>query len=89
MPYFVDFENIPCAVGYLLLRSGKRELVKKVKHSSNNVYIDQTQDPEFLSWAAESGLSLTELELIQPSYKFMEREKEKDQRAQLRYHWAA
>jgi len=78
VPYFVDFENTPCAVGYLLLRSGKRELVDKVKNSSNHIYIDQIQDPEFLSWAENSGLSLTELELIQPTYEFIEKEREKE-----------
>ncbi len=78
VPYFVDDFGTPCAVGYLLLRSGKTELVKLVRGSANHIYIDQITDPEFLAWAASSGLSLTELELIQPTYEFMrKREEEK------------
>ncbi|MGZ3652295.1 MAG: hypothetical protein ACXVCS_14140 [Bdellovibrionota bacterium] len=72
VPTFIDDQDVPCAVGYLLLQDGHEALAEKVRKESNDIYIDQIHDPEFLDWAAGSGLSLTELELIQPAYGGMD-----------------
>ncbi len=68
IPVFIDEQKRYCAVAYLMLKGGKAEFTQKVQKTANNIYIRQINDSEFMTWQAESGLSLDELAWIQPGY---------------------
>ena len=67
-PVFIDHEGRYCAVGYLMLKSGKKEFCEAVQRNSNFIKIRQIQSQEFDQWQHQSGLSLDELAWIQPYY---------------------
>ena len=67
-PVFIDHEGRYCAVGYLMLKSGKKEFCEAVQRNSNFIYIRQIKSQEFDRWQQQSGLSLDELAWIQPGY---------------------
>ncbi|OJJ22836.1 hypothetical protein BKI52_00360 [marine bacterium AO1-C] len=67
-PVFIDHEGRYCAVGYLMLKSGKQEFCKAVQKNSNFIKIREIQSTEFTQWQTNSGLSLNELAWIQPYY---------------------
>lgn len=70
VPVFVDRHATPCAVGYLLLRSGERELVESVVGMDNNVRVAElAENGVFQRWLEESGLDLDEAVRIQPTYE--------------------
>ncbi len=66
---FVDPHGTPCAVGYLLLRSGEHELVEEVVHADNLIRVpDLEGDPRVAHWLDTRGLTMEEAALIQPAY---------------------
>jgi hypothetical protein len=68
-PVFVDPHGTPCAVGYLLLRSGRDELVEEVVRADNLVRVpDLAGEPRLEDWLEERGLTLEEAAAIQPAY---------------------
>lgn len=67
-PTFVDDHGTPCAVGFLMQRSGHRDLVKSIARDDNNVYIENIADGPALDWIQLSGLTQDECARIQPSY---------------------
>ncbi len=67
-PVFIDHEGRYCAVGYLMLKSGKGKFCKAVQKNSNFIYIRQIKSAEFDVWQTQSGLSIDELAWIQPGY---------------------
>jgi len=69
IPVFVDDRNVPCAVGYLMLLAGYTDFVGETRTNVNNIYIRQIKSDVFTKFHAESGLTLDELALIQPTYK--------------------
>ncbi len=73
-PLFKDEGGRLCAVGYLLHCSGADELIATVERSDNRIRIRDIDHPDFLGWAAASGLTIDELALIQPSYDFRPKE---------------
>ena len=69
VPVFVDEHGTPCAVAYLLQRSGRESLVRKVADADNNVYAwEFAGDARFSEWLDETGLTLAEAARIQPGY---------------------
>lgn len=70
-PYFVDDYKTACAVGYLLLSSGERELVGRIRHTHNYSYLHELLPiyPELGQWAAAHGFAADELAWIQPGYQ--------------------
>ena len=69
VPVFVDEHGTPCAVAYLLQRSGRGNLVREVASADNNVYAWELEaDPRFSAWLDEMGLTLEEAARIQPTY---------------------
>jgi hypothetical protein len=73
-PCFIDSSGTPCAVAHLMLATGHRDLALSVNSKHKNSSIAQiAQDPpaEFSAWQQQCGLSLTELQLIQPTYEFV------------------
>lgn len=72
IPVFVDPHGTPCAVGYLLLRSGEHELVETIVRTDNLVRVSELEDDgRFRDWLEERGLSLEEAGAIQPAYDGM------------------
>jgi hypothetical protein len=73
-PCFIDSSGIPCAVAHLMLATGHSDLALFVNSKHKNSSIAEiAQDPpaEFEAWQQQCGLSLTELQLIQPTYEFV------------------
>ena len=69
VPVFIDEHGTPCAVAYLLQRSGRESLVSEIASTDNNVYAWELEDdPRFSEWLDETGLTLAEAARIQPSY---------------------
>ncbi|MYE35825.1 MAG: hypothetical protein F4X23_13325 [Gemmatimonadales bacterium] len=69
VPVFVDEHGTPCAVAYLLQRSGREDLVREVASTDNNVYAwELAGDARFSEWLDETGLTLDEAARIQPAY---------------------
>jgi hypothetical protein len=69
VPVFVDPHGTPCAVGYLMLRSGEDALVERIVRSDNLVRVHELRDdPEVSAWLDSHGLTLDEAARIQPTY---------------------
>lgn len=69
VPVFVDPHGTPCAVGYLLLRSGQEGLVESVVRTGNLARVpDLAGDVRMAAWLDARGLTLDEAALIQPAY---------------------
>lgn len=66
---FVDPHGTPCAVGYLMLRSGEEVLVEELVRTNNLVRVPELEgDARVASWLGARGLTLEEAALIQPNY---------------------
>ncbi|MYH09368.1 MAG: hypothetical protein F4012_12585 [Gemmatimonadales bacterium] len=69
VPVFVDEHGTPCAVAYLLQRSGREDLAREIASADNNVYAwELAGDARFSEWLDETGLTLDEAARIQPAY---------------------
>ncbi|MDE2879961.1 hypothetical protein [Candidatus Palauibacter soopunensis] len=69
VPVFVDEHGTPCAVAYLLQRSGRENLVREIASADNNVYAwELADDGRFSEWLDDMGLTLEEAARIQPGY---------------------
>lgn len=69
VPVFIDPHDTPCAVGYLMLRSGEEELVADIVREANLARIPELRsDPRLGAWLASRGLTVEEAARIQPSY---------------------
>lgn len=68
-PYFVDDYGTPCAMAYLIARSGRLDIVDRVARTKNNALIAElASDPELVAWLDSAGLSADEAGRIQPKY---------------------
>lgn len=69
---FVDDHDVHCAVGYLMMRDGRADLVTRIRQTRNTATIQElSDDPEVLAWLASAGLSPHDAARIQPSYCMM------------------
>lgn len=69
VPVFVDEHGTHCAVGYLLARDGRHEVVERVRATRNTATVPElADDPDLVAWLAEAGLTLDEAARIQPWY---------------------
>ena len=67
-PCFRDKNNQICAVGYLVQQTGHEDLVKSIEAHENYSTIYEMTNPELLKWVEQSGLTLRECAMIQPTY---------------------
>ncbi|MCH8569160.1 MAG: hypothetical protein LAT67_12875 [Balneolales bacterium] len=67
-PTFISNNGHICAVGYLVEQSAGRAKAERINKHYKYSYIKEIDDPYFLSWAEDSGFTITELAMIQPSY---------------------
>lgn len=71
---FVDDHDIHCALGYLMMRDGRSDLVERIRSTQNTATVQELgQDDELLVWLNSAGLTLAEAARIQPAYCFMNR----------------
>jgi hypothetical protein len=67
-PYFIDHNNVYCAVGYLMKESGADDVAKDIQRTQNYSYLADIHHDKLMSWVQQSGLTFDELALIQPGY---------------------
>ncbi|MDG1330988.1 MAG: hypothetical protein P8P74_01555 [Crocinitomicaceae bacterium] len=67
-PCFRDKNNQICAVGYLVQQTGNEDLVASIEASENYATIYEMTNPELIKWVEQSGLTLKECAMIQPTY---------------------
>lgn len=71
-PVFIDPFGNACAVGWLMIESGHRDLAETISSEMNLAYVLEmpgTQHwPAIASWASEHGFQAEELAWIQPGY---------------------
>lgn len=67
-PYFVGPNGSLCAVGYLLHKNGRDDVVESIKQNNNHVYLEDFEASKTIKWEKELGLSKEECERIQPTY---------------------
>lgn len=70
IPCFVDDHSRLCAVAYLIDASGNQSLVAKINSKFRYHLLEEMEDAELLAWQRQSGLSLRELAMIQPTYEY-------------------
>lgn len=69
VPIFVDGAGVHCAVGYLMMRDGRTDLVARIRATQNTATIQELgDDPEVLAWLRSVGLTPYEAARIQPQY---------------------
>lgn len=69
-PCFIDKDGGVCAVGNLLVQSGKSELAYYIASEYQYAFVKEIAVSGMAEWQRTSGLSLEELALIQPSYSW-------------------
>lgn len=72
VPCFIDIENRPCAVAHLMMTSGREALSHKISAIANYALVPEIAElklNEVEEWVKESGFSLEELAMIQPTYR--------------------
>jgi hypothetical protein len=69
-PCFIDNAGRICAVGYLVEQSAGRALAERVNAAHQYDYIRDMRTPELLAWVGQSGLTLEECAMIQPTYNW-------------------
>jgi hypothetical protein len=67
-PTFVDGAGTLCAVGALLAADRGRGAAERIAAEQKYAFVAQIQDAELAAWQQDSGLSVAELGLIQPTY---------------------
>ncbi|MCJ8292031.1 MAG: hypothetical protein HRT58_19290 [Crocinitomicaceae bacterium] len=67
-PCFRDKDDQICAVGYLVQQTGHEDLVKSIEATENYSTIYEMTNSELVTWVKQSGLTLKECAMIQPTY---------------------
>ncbi|MEM7387587.1 MAG: hypothetical protein AAF514_21850, partial [Verrucomicrobiota bacterium] len=68
VPVFVDRRSTACAVGHLMRCSGKEALVRKIVEANRFVCLKDVTEGPVIEWVLQSGLTMEEAMLIQPTY---------------------
>jgi len=79
MPCFIDSQGVPCAVAHLMQKSDHSGLANKIatsyKHSTIEDMATSDLKKELIEWQEQSGLTVQELAVIQPTYEFVQAKK--------------
>lgn len=67
-PRFIDDKGTICAVGYLVERSVGRKVAERLNRRYEYAFVSQIKSPLFFRWQLASGLTMREIEMIQPAY---------------------
>jgi len=69
-PVFIDQDNTHCAVAYLLKEDNQNEVINEVQNLYNYNYIGDMNSELLFNWIDRSGLTLSEVRMIQPTYNW-------------------
>lgn len=72
-PCFIDDNGRLCAVGYLIAKTAGRLEAEGINRKFRFHYLADIQDEKLLAWQKQSGLSMDELAMIQPTYEIPQR----------------
>lgn len=67
-PCFLDKDGNICAVGYLIEQTAGRALAETINNRYKYAEIKEMQQPALVAWVKNSGLTLQECAMIQPTY---------------------
>ena len=67
-PVFIDEVGTACAVGYLMIESGHRDLAERIRNEMNLAYVHDMKRSDVDAWAVAHGFNEDELAWIQPGY---------------------
>jgi len=67
-PCFIDKDGNICAVGYLIEKTAGLELAEQINNEYQYAYIYDMDIADVEMWISESGLTLEECAMIQPTY---------------------
>ena len=69
VPIFRDSRGVHCAMAYLVLRSGRADLVQDIATTRNTAYVRSlVNDGRLVAWLDSMGLAEAEAARIQPTY---------------------
>ena len=68
LPNIKDDYGTPCAMAYIIEKSGQPKLVEELQTTNNLVYIEDVKEGPLIHWINHSGLTKKETEQIQPTY---------------------
>ena len=68
VPCFIDKDETICAVGYLIEKTAGRDVAEKINANHKYEKIMEMHDAIVSDWIAQSGLTLEECAMIQPTY---------------------
>lgn len=68
-PCFIDENSNLCAVGYLIAKTKGIEEAQRINNKYQNNYLLEMQDSGLVLWQQQSGFTLKELAMIQPTYR--------------------
>lgn len=68
LPHIKDDFGTPCAMAYIIEKSGNPNLVRQLQTTNNLVYIEDVKEGPLMKWIDKSGLTKSETEQIQPTY---------------------
>lgn len=67
-PVFIDEAGRTCAVAAIMLASGATALASRVRVAANRSWLAEMSTPGLREWVEQSGFTLEELAMIQPTY---------------------
>ncbi|HEX2618333.1 MAG TPA: hypothetical protein VHL57_12370, partial [Flavobacteriales bacterium] len=67
-PVFIDPVGTACAVGQLMIESGRSDLAQDIHDAMNLAYVHDMHRSDVDTWAVEHGFTEDELAWIQPGY---------------------
>lgn len=67
-PVFIDPHGTACAVGQLMIESGRSDLAARIQQEMNLAYVHDMKRADVFAWAGENGFTEDELAWIQPGY---------------------
>lgn len=70
VPTFIDAEGRACAMGFLVIESGHRDVALAIARAQNHAYVPEIVHPALGPWLLANGMTLTEAARVQPSYCF-------------------
>jgi len=72
VPTFIDADGRACAMGYLVIESGHRDVAEAIARAQNYARVPEIEHPALAGWLVANGMTLEEATLVQPSYCFEE-----------------
>lgn len=67
-PVFIDRKGTHCAVGYLMMQSGRDDLAQRINSNEKFAYVHEIKTEGVKEWADETGFTIDELAWVQPGY---------------------